>query len=282
MKISRAFGDAWRVWRAHPMDTLKFILVEICLAMICLVPVLFLTGDRNELFALLVVPLFLFVGLPARISSAEAQANALRGGRLCSPLLLSGASSWLSRLVCALKRAFFLLIWSAPLIAEALIIQSHWSGEVDGFTVLRIIKRDLGAGDTIRGVLVIVLAVLFALLIVAIGCAFHSGARHAFAQGNSRLVNGHHGKIMLTWLCSEITLLPFIIAAGIAVYRYLPALRELENLLMGAVNLPSTRTTLIILGIGALLTLPLLPLRSLIPAAFVNGLAQEENHENPA
>jgi ABC-type transport system involved in multi-copper enzyme maturation permease subunit len=33
---------------------------------------------------------------------------------------------------------------------------------------------------------------------------------------------------------------------------------------------------LVILGIGALLTLPLLPLRSLIPAAFVDGLKREK------
>ena len=197
MKISRAFRDAWRSWIAHPADTLKFLLVEICLAMICLAPVLFLCGDNNEIYAALILPLCLFVGLPARISSAEGQANALRGGSLCSPLLISGTTSYGSRLLCALKRAVFLLLWSAPLIAAALVIRSHWSGDVDGFTVLRIIKRDLGGGDTVRGMLMIAASLLFTLVIIAIGCAFHSGTRHAFAQGDSQLVKGHHGKIML-------------------------------------------------------------------------------------
>jgi len=40
-------------------------------------------------------------------------------------------------------------------------------------------------------------------------------------------------------------------------------------------ELPSTKITVIILGVGALLTMPLLPLRSLIPAAFVDGLGKE-------
>ena len=45
---------------------------------------------------------------------------------------------------------------------------------------------------------------------------------------------------------------------------------------MKTAELPSTKGTLVILGIGALLTLPLLPLRSLIPAAFVDGLKREK------
>ena len=35
------------------------------------------------------------------------------------------------------------------------------------------------------------------------------------------------------------------------------------------------KTTIIIMAVGAVLTLPLLPLRSLIPAAYVNGLEKE-------
>ena len=80
---------------------------------------------------------------------------------------------------------------------------------------------------------------------------------------------------MLSWLCSLITLLPIIIAIIAVIIRYLPVLQDLNGLVMKTVNLPSTKVSLIILAVGGVLTIPLLPLRSLIPAAFVNGLEKE-------
>ena len=126
-----------------------------------------------------------------------------------------------------------------------------------------------------RGILVLVLVTLAALLL-ALGCAFHSGARHAFAQGDRELVRGHHGRIVLCWLSSLLSILPLLIAVAAVILRYLPVLTDLNALLMKTAELPSTKGTLVILGIGALLTLPLLPLRSLIPAAFVDGLKREK------
>ena len=40
-------------------------------------------------------------------------------------------------------------------------------------------------------------------------------------------------------------------------------------------SIPSMKLPVIIMAIGTVLTIPLLPLRSLIPAAFVNGLEKE-------
>ena len=98
------------------------------------------------------------------------------------------------------------------------------------------------------------------------------------------MLRGHHGKIVLSWICSLITLLPLIAAIIAVIMRYLPALQELNGVVMNTVSLPSTRVSLIILAVGAVLTIPLLPLRSLIPAAFVNGLEKEyyRYHENEA
>ena len=119
----------------------------------------------------------------------------------------------------------------------------------------------------------VLLAVLLgALLLLILGCAFHSGARHARAQGDKGLVRGHHGKIILCWLASLIGVLPMILSILWTAARYLPVIQNLNGLLMGTVSMPSTRNTLIILGAGAVLTVPLLPLRSLIPAAYVEGL----------
>ena len=114
-----------------------------------------------------------------------------------------------------------------------------------------------------------------AVLLLAFGCAFHSGDRHAFVRNNPKMLRGHHGKIVLSWLCSLITLLPIIIAIVAVIIRYLPVLQDLNGLVMKTVSLPSTKVSLIILAVGGVLTIPLLPLRPLIPAAFVNGLEKE-------
>ena len=161
-------------------------------------------------------------------------------------------------------------------IACLLIANHHITGEMDGFTLMRLIK-DFGGGDLMTGVLYMALILLGAMLLVAVGCAFHSGDRHAFVRKDPKLVKGHHGKIVLCWLCSLVALLPMILAIVAVVLRYVPLLSNLTALLTKQMSLPSTKESLIILAAGAVLTLPLLPLRSMIPAAFVDGLEKEKN-----
>ena len=256
MNISKAFKAAAKVYFSHFSVVLKFLIVEFCLTLFCFVPMLFLFEAGLRPLALLAVPLFVLILLPARMNAAEAMRDALQGGSLFT-LRLVDPSNYGRKLGYALKRAGFLI---------------HVSGDMDGFTLMRMIRSDFGGGDLVRGVLAIAIAVLGTMLLVAFGCAFHSGARHAFAQGNPDILRGHHGKIVLIWLCALLSVLPVILAAVLAFVRYLPALSDLNGLFMNTVNLPPTRKTLEILGIGMLLTLPLLPLRSLISAAFVNGL----------
>ena len=71
-----------------------------------------------------------------------------------------------------------------------------------------------------------------------------------------------------------MTGVPLIIAFAIVVLRYLPLLNDVSGVMAGEVSLPSTKTSLLILGIGALLTLPLVPLRSMVTAAFIHGFAE--------
>ena len=233
--------------------------------------------DPGELApaALLTVVLWIFLLIPARMNAAKAMRNALRGGNLCDGQLVEIAE-YGAKLICGLKRVCFLLLWSIPLIALAIEVRIHFSGEVDSFTVLRMIKNDLGGGDQMRGILVVIAMAVGSLLMLMLGCAFHSGERHAWAQGEKTLVQGHHGKVLLTWLCSLLSMLPLLIALVVIVFRYLPVLSDLNGLIMKTVTLPSTRGTLVILAVGAILTLPLLPLRSLIPAAYVDGLRRNQ------
>ena len=274
MSISRAVRDAWKAYTRSIGGTLIFLVTEACLTLICLAPLLFLTKKGLEPGAWLTPILWIFVMLPARVNAAGGMRDALRGGRLGSSVLVE-TENYGAKLVCGLKRLGFLLLWSAPLTALLTVGWNHFAGNMDSFTVLRMIKNDLGGGDQMRGLQNLGLILAGTLVILMLGCAFHSGARHAFVRGQKDIVNGHHGRIFLSWLVSLLCLLPILIAVWAAISRYVPVLKDLNGLLLKRVSLPSTRETVIIFVIGAVITLPLLPLRSLIPAAFVNGIGEE-------
>lgn len=275
MKISAAFRDACRVYFGHMGDSLKFLVVEACITLAAFAPVLFLTNEKLKWLALLAIPFYLLLVLWARVNAAAAMRDALKGGRLFA-YRLAEPDGYGSKLAYGLKRGLRMLFWSAPMIALVAVMRSYMAGagNVDGLTLMRTVKR-FGGGTTTTGVLYVALILLATLILIAIGCAFHSGDRHAFVRNDPKLVKGHHGKIMLCWLCSLVTLLPLVIAIVAVIFRYLPALKDLTDIVTKKKAAPSTKETLIILAAGAVLTLPLLPLRSLIPAAFVNGLEKE-------
>ena len=278
MKIKDAIRNAMRVYTRRGGDTLWFLVTEGCMTLICLTPALFLFDASLRMLAWGVIPMWLLVMLPLRMNAAAVMQDALEGGSLFQRAL-GDFSGYGRKLLCGLKRAGFLLLWGLPAIFMAYQIREHVSGEMDGFTLMRMIRSDFGGGDLVRGVLVIAGIVVGTGLLILIGCAFHSGARHAFALGDPALPRGRHGKIVGIWVVSLISILPMLIALGATVVRYLPAFQDLNGLFMKTVQLPSTRGTVLILGMGALLTIPLLPLRSLIIAACMHGLRKEKSRE---
>jgi len=160
------------------------------------------------------------------------------------------------------------------MIAALVIARIYMSGKTDGFTLMRWIKA-FGNNDFMRGVVYLAAIFLGTVIVFAVGCAYHSGDRHAFVRDNPAMLKGRHGKLMLCWLCALVTLIPMIAAVVIVALRYLPLLKQINSLLSKTAKLPDTKTTIIILAVGAALTVPLLPLRSLITAAYVNGLEKE-------
>ena len=56
MKISAAIKDAFRVYSEHFGTTMKFLIVEACITLAAVTPLLFLTDDKMKIFALLAVP----------------------------------------------------------------------------------------------------------------------------------------------------------------------------------------------------------------------------------
>ena len=273
MKISAAFREAMRIYAGHFGTTVKFLVAELCMTLAAMTPLLFLSDSSLKILALLAIPFYLLLVLWARVNAAAAMRDAVDGGSLFSYRLVD-PSEYGRKLAYGLKRCFFLLIWSAPLIASLAIAWNHFAGDKDAFTVLRQIKA-FGGGNLMTGILYLVLILAGALLLTAIGCAFHSGDRHAFVRNDPKLTKGHHGKIILCWLCGLLSVFPLIISIAVLIVRYLPVLDQLTAIVSGEATIPDTKTSAIILGIGGLLTIPLLPLRSLITAAFVGGLSKE-------
>ena len=265
MKISRAFKKALQTVAGQKGETLKFLAVESALTLMCLAPLLFLT-ERAPLryLALLVLPMWLLVKVPARLNSAAAMQDSLAGGRVFS-LRLADPGNYLRKIVYGLKRLGLLFLWSAPLTAALVYAWDKYAGDTDGLTVMQMIY-DFGGQDMKTGVIYLL------LVFAALGLGFHSGDRHAWVLGGKRLLRGKRPKALLCRICSLVCLLPLVIAFVIAGMRYAPLLNDVSGVMSGDAVLPSTGPSLVILGIGGLLTLPLVPLRSMITAAFVEGL----------
>ena len=279
MSIKAAFRKAFQAYKAHPLTAMKYLVVELCFWVICFLPLLFVCEKNIRFLSVLIVPVWILVMLPVRMNAASALQDGLESGNVCSLLLVS-PERWGAKLWRGLQRALYLVLWSLPLMAGLYYAYRLYVGvdDMDFFTLLQKFQ-DFGGGDVTIGIRYAVCILAALILILLAGIAFHSGARHAWTLGNIRLVNGHHGKLLLGWICSLVTMLPLLAAMTYAVLRYLPALFDPNGLMAGTVNLPRTRTMVMVLGAGMLLTLPLLPLKDLIIAAMVHQLKPEEAPE---
>ena len=131
---------------------------------------------------------------------------------------------------------------------------------------------EFGGQDMKTGVIRLLLILAGLLILAALGAGFHSGDRHAFVLEDKDLLKGKRLKVLLCRICGVGFLLPLIIAGVAAAIRYVPLLDNVSGVVSGDVAKPDTKVTLIILGIGGVLTLPLLPIRSMVTAAYVRGL----------
>ena len=271
MTISQAFRDAKRTVTAQKAETLKLLAAEGATTLICLAPLLFLTekGPLKYLAALSAV-LWLLLKVPARLNAAAAMQDGLGNGKIFS-LRLADPGNYLKKAGYGLGRLALLALWSSPLIAALIFAWDKYSGDTDGLTVMNMIY-DFGGKDMKTGVIYLLLILAVLLMLAALGAGFHSGDRHAWVLEEKGLLKGKRPKVLLCRICSLVFLLPMMIAAVLVFLRYAPLLNDVSGVISGDVAKPSTGTTLLIAGIGGALNLPLLPLRSMVTAAYVNGL----------
>ena len=280
MKVSQAASKARSIYKEKKGEVFDFLLLEIIVRLIVLTPFLFLLTDNLKLLSLLSIPLFLLIVPFVREKAAVCMQSALRGGNLFSRDLLAPHGYW-KAVGHGLVQALLLILWAAPFLGVTawlyrIIFGETVVGQTDVFSVILAVT-ELGGGDMVRGAAYAFLLYLCTLLPFCVGLAFHSGTRHARACGDKGLVKGHRGGIIQAWLRSLLTLVPFVAVSAWAGADYLKKLLEAVNQLTGnGLSIPRPDSGLyIILGAFVLLLLPLLPLKSLISAAYVGGLQEE-------
>lgn len=277
MKLTTVYREAWRAYREHFWPLMLTLIIQFALRCMALTPLLFLAVPQLKWLALLCVPLYVLIVLPARQNAAQAMQDALSGGSPFSPRLIS-VEDYGSKVLRGLASTLRMLLWCAPLIAGVALAIWATHGSMDGFTLYRTI-RSIGGGNALRGVRLIVIGYLLTLVPVLLGCAFHCGARHAAALDRPRLTSGRHGRLTLLWLSSIVVFLPFLAIAAIPCVDYIRSVKDalLSFFSTFKLSIPSPGATVLLVAVFAVvLLLPAIPLHSLLPAVYMRAAKAED------
>ncbi len=272
MSESSALKGASRVFFSRFFEGVLCVLFQLTLRLMVAAPLLALVTTEVPYLALLSIPLYFLIIPPARQNMACAMQDALSGGPLFS-LRLADMAGYGRRLAQGLKQGLLMLLWALPFLAATAVIIWAYSGQMDAFTLMRVVM-DIGGGSFMNGVKVVLAIYAATLLPILIGCAFHSGARHAIALGDKRLVRGHRAGVMLTWLGGCLALVPFLAVLGYESADYLAALvNALSSIGSGSVALPALDGKIYVIAAAfAVLFLPGLAFKQLLTAACVRRL----------
>ena len=254
------------------------LLVQLVLRAIALSPLMFLADKALAPLAYLAIPLYLLIVLPARQNYALALQDMLEGGSVFSTRLIC-PKQYGSKLLRGLKGTVCILMWSVVTIVSAVLLYAAFVGYwgLDVITLMRICSS-VGGGDIVTGLVLIMGAIAASGLLILLGCAVHSGSRHAVALGDKKLLRGSRLRLTALWFSGLMLLIPF---AAVVVY----ALGDYALTMLGALksfSLPSSfalngkQVGLLIAGAVALL-FPLLPLKNLLPAVYLRMVKEERD-----
>ena len=286
MKPSSVLRESFLIYRKHFRELMLTLLLELVLYAIVFAPLLFLATPQTRPLALISVPLYLLIILPARQNVALGVQNLLSGGSLFTPELVS-TEHYGKKLLTSLIATLKLLLWSALLIAGLALIQivrSIDGNTLDVFKLMRAIQT-LGGGEFFpRGVAILAGIYLLTLIPALIGCAFHSGDRHAAALDKPELTKGRHGALVRLWRDGLVVFLPFLAAAAFPCVGFIRALLDALSMFNQTFEFvfPAVGPTLAALGaITVVLLLPAIPLRTLMPAVYLRA-AQDSSVDHAA
>ena len=274
MKLKSVLMRALRLYKKNIGPLMLALLVQFVLRAIALTPMLFLADQALAPLALAAVPLYLLIALPARQNYAIALQDMLRGGSVFGLQLLC-PREYGRKLLRGLKGTLCMLLWSALTITGTLLLYLSFKKLVDGFTLMGIFY--VIGGSVADGVWIVLGALCASTLLILLGCALHSGSRHAFALSNKNLLHGHRLRLMGLWFLGLTLLLPFLalVAAVLGDFALsLPA--ALRNMQLPSLSLSGRQLGTIALGAAALL-LPVLPLKSMLPAVYLHMTKEKDD-----
>lgn len=284
MKKTCSVSRAWTLYRRYFPQMMLGLLLQIVLRLIVATPLLFLAATETRMLALMTLPLFVLIVLPARQNAAEVMAK-LHQGYGFDLMGFVSFENYGKKLLRGLKTTLLMLLWALPFIAATGFLAFVYGGKTiegvtDTFTVLRtvinlgnhqLVKTLLPVSDTatIRGVMAIIVMYLLTALPILIGWAFHAGHRHAAALG---VKLRSRGRVMGVWFLSLVTLVPFIVTAGAISMGFLKQLLgALSAIGQGSFSLPPLEKNMwLLVAAFVVLLLPLIPFKQLLPAACVH------------
>lgn len=280
MKIKPAVQESLRVYKKNFPQLLLALLMQLVIRGICLSPLLFLADDKLAPLAWIALPLYLLIVLPARQNYALALQDMLAGGSVFS-LRLVETSGYGRKLLHGLSGMLCILLWSALTIGGVTTLAMFYTGagNIDGFTMLRMFSSvgKLVGGDTVDGAMAVIGAVLASGLLILLGCALHSGARHAHALGGRKLLKGQRLRLTGLWMLGLVLLLPFLAAVALVMGDWASSLvAQLRALKLSSIA-PNARQLYTLAASAVVLLLPLLPLKNLLPAVYLRQLKESRD-----
>lgn len=280
MKLTAAFKATWHTYKRLFPQMLLTLLFQLVLRLMAFAPLLFLAAKETRLLALLAIPLYILIVLPARQNMADCMQDALSGGSIFSLKLVSfrGYGRKVAR---GVKQALLLMLWGIFFLgctAFALFVYSGKTieGVTDVFTILKTLMA-LGGGSSIKGAAIVLMIYAATLIPLMLGVAFHSGTRHAIALGGRRIVFGHRFGVIIAWLAGCLPLLPFLaVVTWIGSGFVSGIISAIANLGKGSLELPSLSGTLYgALAAAVVLLIPVIPFKQLLSAAYVREIVRK-------
>ena len=271
MKMKTVWKDSFALYKKNFGPLCLALLVELVLRGIALCPLLCLADAKLKPLALLAIPLYVLIVLPARQNYALALQDMMSGGSVFSLRLVSTAD-YGKKLWRGVKGMLCILLWSLLTIVGVSVLYAALMGLVDFITLMRIFSA-IG-GSVVDGILIVAAAVAGSCVLILLGCAVHSGSRHAVALGDKKLIKGSRLNLTGLWFLGLLLLVPFCAVAVFTLGDFAgTVVTALKNMQMPSLALNAQQAALLIGG-AVLLLCPVLPLKNLLPAVYLRKVKE--------
>ena len=295
MKMTSVWKESFRLYKKNFGPLCLALLVQLVLRAIALSPLMFLADKALAPLAYFAIPLYLLIVLPARQNYALALQEMLRGSSVFSLQLIATNGYW-RKLLRGLKGTVCILLWSAVTIVSAVLLYGAYEGRwgLDVLTLMRLCSA-VGGDDLVGGLMIIIAAIAASALLILVGCAVHSGSRHAAAMGDKwrirandlgegdkwcmgkrKLLKGRRLGLAALWFSGLVLVIPFaaVVIATLGDYA-LTLIGALKNFSFPDTFALNGRQIAMLAAGAVLLLFPLLPLKNLLPAVYLD-MAEEK------